>query len=255
MALRNQSGMPPLELFWPAGPATPYLAAGEVHLWAAPLDPPDEFLRKCETLLSADERDRAARFRTGPLRSRYIAGRGTLRILLGRYLQADPAEVSLVYQSRGKPELGPPWNERGVEFNLSHSGELALFAVTLGRPIGVDIEVVRPMPNAAGLMERFFSKDEIAQWRQAATEQQERIFFQGWTRKEAWLKAVGSGLSFPLDQFCVTMDGPARVLSIRADESEAATWWLQSCEPCRGYVAAVALQGRVSSVREWRFDK
>lgn len=246
--------MPPLELLWPKPPSEIALPLGEVHLWSAPLDPPIDFLQRCETLLSNDERGRAARFREGPLRNRYIAGRGTLRILLGRYFQADPAEVSLVYQPRGKPELANPWNERGVEFNLSHSGELALFAFTGGRPIGVDVEAVRPMPNAAGLMERFFSANEIAQWRQTPRERQELVFFQGWTRKEAWLKAVGSGLSFPLDQFCVTMDGPARVLSIRGDESEAAKWWLENCEPCRGHVAAIALQGHVTAVQRWRFD-
>ena len=94
------------------------------------------------------------------------------------------------------------------------------------------------MPNAADLLKRFFSADEVAQWRQTPAERQGLVFFQGWTRKEAWLKAVGSGLSFPLDQFCVTMDGPARVLSIRGDTAEAAQWHLESCEPCRGYVAA-----------------
>jgi 4'-phosphopantetheinyl transferase len=239
---------------WPLAPTQIKLPPGEVHLWSAPLDAAEEFLRTCETLLSPDERDRAARFRAGPLRNRYIAGRGTLRTLLGRYYQADPAEIALVYQPRGKPELAAPWNARGLEFSLSHSGDLALFAFTLGWPIGVDVEAVRPMENAAGLLERFFSADEIAQWRRAAPERQELVFFQGWTRKEAWLKAVGSGLSFPLNEFCVTMDGPARVLSIRGNESEAATWRLESCEPCFGYVAAVALQGDTIILRQWRFE-
>ena len=244
----------PREVFGPPPPTAFDLPSGEVHLWSARLVPPKEFLRRCEALLSPDERDRAARFRAGSLRDRYIAGRGTLRILLGRYFQADPAEISLIYQPHGKPELGPPWNGRGVEFNLSHSGEVALFAFTRGRPIGVDVEAIRPMPNAAALLERFFSADEIAQWRQAPRERQELVFFQGWTRKEAWLKAVGSGLSFPLDQFCVTMDGPARVLSIRGDEAEAAAWRLASCEPCPGYVGAVAVQQQIDILRRWRFE-
>jgi 4'-phosphopantetheinyl transferase len=174
--------------------------------------------------------------------------------LLGRYFQADPAEISLVYQPHGKPELGPPWNARGVEFNLSHSGDVALFAFTLGWPIGVDVEAVRPMANAAGLIGRFFSADEIAQWRRTPSERQGIVFFQGWTRKEAWLKAVGSGLSFPLDQFCVTMDGTAKVLSIRGDVAVAAEWWLEGCEPCTGYVGAVAVRGQVDAVRQWRFE-
>jgi len=243
----------PIENFCPEAPAEIDLPFGEVHLWSARLDPPEDFLGRCEAILSVDERERAARFRAGPLRNRYTAGRGTLRMLLGRYFQADPAELSLAYQSHGKPELGPPWKGRGVEFNVSHSGDVALFAFTRGRPIGVDVEVVRPMENAAGLLERFFSAEEVAQWRQAPVQRQGLVFFQGWTRKEAWLKAVGSGLSFPLDQFCVTMDGPARVLSIRGNTAEAARWRLESCEPCAGYVAAVAVRGEIFAVRRWRF--
>ena len=195
---------------WPDPPQEIDVKSGEIHLWSARLDRPVDFLGRCEAILSADERERAARFRAGTLRNRYIAGRGTLRILLGRYFEADPAELSLAYQSHGKPELDPPWKGRGVEFNVSHSGDVALFAFTRERPIGVDVEAIRPMENAAGLLERFFSAEEVAQWRQTPAERQGLVFFQGWTRKEAWLKAVGSGLSFPLDQFCVTMDGPAR---------------------------------------------
>ena len=110
------------------------------------------------------------------------------------------------------------------------------------------------MPNAEALLERFFSADEVAQWRRTPVERQGLVFFQGWTRKEAWLKAIGSGLSFPLDEFCVTMDGPARVISIRGDAIEAAEWHLESCEPCGGYVAAVAVKGDVRAVRTWRFE-
>ena len=206
-------------------------------------------------MLSEDERRRADRFRTGPLRNHYIAGRGTLRMLLGRYLRTAHASFSLSYQAHGKPELDPPWKDCGLEFNLSHSHELAVYAFTRGSPIGVDVEWIRPMPNAEALLERFFSPEEVQQWRQMPAERQLRAFFQGWTRKEAWLKAVGSGLSFPLDQFCVTMEGPARVLSIRGDRDEAARWWLESYEPCDGYVAAVAMQGTAGAVRKWRFGE
>jgi 4'-phosphopantetheinyl transferase len=240
---------------WPAPPAEIDLPAGEVHLWSARLDPPDDLLRHCAEVLSEDERGRAERFRIGSLRSRYIAGRGALRMLLGRYLPAEPASFALSYQAHGKPELGPPWKGRGLEFNVSHSHELAVFAFTRGREIGVDVEWIRPMPDAAALLERFFSWEEVRQWRQMPTERQLLAFFQGWTRKEAWLKAVGSGLSFPLNQFCVTLDGPARVLSIRGDRNEAAQWWLESCEPCDGYVAAVAMRGKAAVVRRWRFGE
>ncbi|MEI8373050.1 MAG: 4'-phosphopantetheinyl transferase superfamily protein [Planctomycetota bacterium] len=240
---------------WPVPPAEIDLPAGEVHLWSARLDPPEDLLRQYASVLSEDEHCRADRFRVGSLRSRYIAGRGMLRMLLGRYLRTAPAAFSLNYQVHGKPELGPPWDACGVEFNVSHSHDLAVYACTLGREIGVDVEWIRPMPNAAALMERFFSPEEVRQWQQVPAERQLHAFFQGWTRKEAWLKAVGSGLSFPLNQFCVTLDDPARVLSIRGDTNEAAHWWLESCEPCEGYVATVAMRGQAAVVRKWRFGK
>lgn len=238
---------------WPLPPAEIDLPAGEVHLWSARLDQPEDFLRQCVTVLSADEQQRAERFRPGSLRNRYITGRGMLRMLLGRYLRTSPASFSLRYQAHGKPELVPPWKVQGVEFNVSHSHELAVFAFTRDHEIGVDVECIRRMPNAAELLERFFSRNEVRQWQQMPAERQLRAFFQGWTRKEAWLKAVGSGLSFPLDQFCVTLDDTARVLSIRGDTAEAAQWWLENCEPCDGYVAAVAIRGKAATVRSWRF--
>lgn len=236
-------------------PAQIDLPAGEVHLWSARLDPPNEFLQECASLLSEDERHRADKFRAGSLRNHYIAGRGTLRMLLARYLPTPPNSFALTYQPHGKPQLGPPWNACGLEFNLSHSHDLAVYTFTRGSEIGIDVEWIRPMPNAAELLARFFSPQEVQQWRQMPVERQLQAFFQGWTRKEAWLKAVGSGLSFPLNQFCVTLDGPPRVLSIRGDAHEAAAWWLESCEPSDGYVAAVARRGKAQTVHHWRLDQ
>ena len=238
---------------WPQPPAEIDLPTGEVHLWSARLEVPDDLLRQCASVLSADERQRAERFRAGSLRNHYIAGRGMLRMLLGRYLRTDPTSFALSYQTHGKPELGPPWKAYGLEFNVSHSHELAVYAFTRGSQIGADVEWIRPMPNAAALLERFFSPEEVRQWQHIPTERQLRAFFQGWTRKEAWLKAMGSGLSFPLNQFCVTLDDPARVLSVRGDTAEAAQWRLESCVPCEGYVATVAIRGEKGAVRRWRF--
>jgi 4'-phosphopantetheinyl transferase len=242
-----------MKCLWPQPPAETDLPLGEVHLWSALLDPPEDRLRQFAAVLSTDEQHRAERFRTGTLRYHYIAGRGALRSLLGDYLGADPAAISLSYLAHGKPRLDPPWNSAGLEFNVSHSHGLAIYAFTRQTEIGVDVESIRPMPNAAALMERFFSPQEVDQWRQVPEEGQLRTFFLGWTRKEAWLKALGSGLSFPLDEFCVSLDDPARVLSIRGDTVEAARWWLASCEPCEGYVASVAMRSPAATVRTWRF--
>ena len=137
---------------------------------------------------------------------------------------------------------------------MSHSQGLAVIAVTIQRQVGVDVEWVRPMKDAAHLIERFFSADEKRQWERLPAEIQPVAFFHGWTCKEAWLKAVGSGLSFPLNQFCVSMnpDESARIVSIRGDAVEAAQWQLASCQPAPGYLAAVATPGGPVTVRRWR---
>jgi 4'-phosphopantetheinyl transferase len=240
-------------LLWPPAPENVVLAADEIHLWSWPLDLPASRIEALRRALSEEEGRRADRFRTGQLRNRFVAGRGTLRSVLARYLGLQPRQLQLTYEPLGKPVLATAVGPGRLHFNISHSHGLALLAVADGREVGVDLEQIRPMPNAARLVERFFSPQENRQWRRLPPEAQPTAFFQAWTRKEAWLKAIGSGLSFPLSQFCVSLlpGEQARVLSIRGDTAEAAQWWLDSCEPSPGYVAAVAVQGRPAAIRRW----
>jgi 4'-phosphopantetheinyl transferase len=210
---------------------------------------------RLQMTLSADERQRADRFRFGQLRNRFIAARATLRAILARYLNAGPEELRFNYAERGKPSLAPPWSERGLHFNLAHSQGLALFAVTRIGDVGVDVEQLRHTVSMDRLVERFFATEERDQWRRLRAEARPLAFFQGWTRKEAWLKATGSGLAFPLEQISVSMSPgePARVLSINGDAAAAASWWLDSFEPGPGWAGALALRGPAVEVRRWRF--
>lgn len=239
---------------WPPAPLELSLLVDEIHLWCAPLDLQEAATEDLTPTLAVDERQRASRFRTGRLRNRFIAGRGSLRAILARYLHTDPVQLGFDYGPHGKPVLGSLWSSKGIHFNVSHSQELAVIAVA-ARPVGVDVEWIRPMKDAAHLIERFFSADEKRQWERLPAETQPTAFFHGWTCKEAWLKAVGSGLSFPLNQFCVSMNPgePARVVSIRGDTTEAAQWQLESCRPAPGYLAALAASGVPLSIRHWRF--
>jgi 4'-phosphopantetheinyl transferase len=231
------------------------LVSGSLDIWSAPLDLSAALVDDFFATLSADERQRAARFGTEQLRSRFIAGRGRLRAILAQYLEAVPAEIQFEYEGRGKPALAKPWKSRGLHFNLSHSHGWALLAVA-DREVGADVEQLRPMQNMERLVERYFGDAEIAQWRQLPQDARPLGFFHGWTRKEAWLKAVGSGLSFPLDQVQVSLapDRPARFLSIRHDLHEASQWWLDSFTPAAGYVAAVAMRGKPTNVRFWTLE-
>lgn len=217
--------MSTLECRWPAPPEGLSLAAGDVHLWSASLDLTQAAVDRLEATLSADEQQCADRFRSGQLRNRFIAGRATLRAILARYLAASPAAIAFQYNARGKPSLAPPWDRRGLGFNLSHAKGLALVAVAGGREVGVDVEF-GPIRHLAGMVARWFSAEEQRQWQALPAADQPAGFFRAWTCKEAWLKALGAGLSLPLEQVSVAVapDEPPRLLSTGGNPREAGQW-------------------------------
>ena len=229
---------------WLAAPAGP-LAAGpdEVHVWRASLRPPADVLARLAAHLSPDERARAARFRFPQHRTAFVAGRGVQREILARYTGLHPAELAYRQGSHGKPELDGAAS--GIRFNVSNSGGLALYAVTLQREVGVDLEQFRPMPDQMDIARRFFSAPENEVLAAVAEEARELAFFRCWTRKEAYIKAIGEGLSMPLDCFDVAFapGEPARILRNRGDPAQAERWTLLALEPGPGYVGALAVEG------------
>jgi 4'-phosphopantetheinyl transferase len=199
-------------------------------------------------LLSADESARAARFAFPHLREAFTLARGALRILLGRAEGAAPEDVRFSYGAKGKPELTP---RSRVQFNASHSADLALIAITLDREIGVDVEQVRPMRDLAGIAARFFSAGETAQLNSLPQDQREAAFFRCWTRKEAYIKAIGDGLSVPLDSFAVSLrpGEPARMIQLGGSAGAAAAWTMHDLVIAREYAAALAYQDTARAVR------
>lgn len=241
---------------WGAPPPAPELADGVVHVWAAPLDPPADTVRRRAALLAPDERARADRFRFDRDRRRFTVARGVLRSLLGRYLGTDPRSVAFRYESHGKPVLGDAFAAHGIRFNVSHSGEMALYAFARGRELGVDVEEVRRMEDGLDIAERFFSEAEVAAFRALPEEIRDDAFFNCWTRKEAYIKAVGEGLSFPLHVFDVSLapGEPARLLASR-DPQQAERWSLRGLpDPAPGYRAAIVVEGEGWDVACWRWD-
>lgn len=224
---------------------------GEIHIWTVWLDRPGVPLPELWQLLAADERERANRFRFERDRNHYVAGRGVLRLLIGRYLSLSPSHISFAYGSHGKPELAASMGKPGFAFNLSNSQGIALIGFCWGQPIGVDVEPIRPMEDAEAVAERFFSTAENDVFRSVPHSQQAEAFFNCWTRKEAFIKAVGEGLSYPLHQFEVSLrpGETARLLSVRGSRAEAARWFLQSLNPAPGFVAAVVAGGHA-----WRLQ-
>lgn len=220
----------------------PHLADGEVHVWHAALDLPEEQLAACWRLLDAPERERAGRFHFERDRRRFAAGRGQLRAVLGRYLAIAPAEVAFAYSAYGKPMLAGPGGQ-ALHFNLAHSEERALIALCRSGPVGVDIERVQPTIDAHGLAKHFFAPEEQAALRELGPEAQTQAFFRIWACKEAYIKGHGHGLSLPLDSFAVELgQGGPRLLYSHRDQ--AATWQLCELGVGAGYTAALAVAGR-----------
>jgi 4'-phosphopantetheinyl transferase len=231
---------------WPRGPHAPFLGAGALHVWRLELDRPPDEIERLGSLLSAGERSRAARFRFPRDRDRHVVAHGALRIVVGRYLRLHPSAIAFRVGPHGKPALteDPP----NLHFNLSHSGDLALIALSGEAPVGVDVEHTRRDPDLEALARRFFSPAE--QQALAALPPGERVkgFYQCWTRKEAVIKATGEGLSRPLDSFDVSLGSARpRLLRLDGDPTAADFWSLAELQPGRDYLGAVAT--RKPSVR------
>lgn len=240
---------------WRPPPKCLALGPEEVHVWRAPLDLAEEDVRYLERTLAPDERERADRFHFERDRRRYVVAHGALRDVLSRYVGAEPGQLRFRHGSSGKPALTEVFGSGGIEFNLTHSNELALCAVARDRQIGVDLECVRSGFSEERIAEQFFSREEIEELRALPHELQKEAFFSCWTRKEAYLKAIGDGLLSPLDQFSVSLTpGEPAVLRKTADSlSEAARWSLQALMPGPGYAAALVVEGRPWKLACWQW--
>jgi 4'-phosphopantetheinyl transferase len=239
---------------WPVPADQPRLAPDVVHVWYLALDLAQPAIDSLRTILSADEQARAARYLFDKHRRRFIACRGQVRRILAGYLNGDPAEIRFLYGPKGKPALAGSWSDSAIQFNVSDSHELAICAVVLNRNLGVDLEYVRQPSDFDSLAERFFAAREVDVLRSLSDERLLEGFFNCWTRKEAVLKAVGVGLSMPLNRVEVTLvpHEPAKVLVYEGDAAAAQAWWLESLEPAVGYVGAVASRGGPLEVLPWR---
>jgi 4'-phosphopantetheinyl transferase len=232
----------------------PTLSAPEVHLWRANLN--DHAAGSLRPLLAADEISRADRFHFDKDRNHYIVARGLLRRLLGSYLNTPAAELSFSYAEKGKPFLAKG-RYGAINFNLAHSHGLAVYAFSIERELGVDLEFIKEDFGGEKLAERFFSSGEIAVLRTVSAELKNEAFFNCWTRKEAYIKARGEGLSMPLDQFEVSLapGDAAALLCNHQEPGETTRWSMQSVEMPDGYVAALVAEGHNWHLKTFVLDQ
>lgn len=238
---------------WRSGPKEPAIWQNEVQVWRIKLDM--QWSWTLDEALTLEDRARADRFRFESDRRRFCIARASLRIILGRYLKVKPGRVHLDVNDYGKPYLADPNLSQGLRFNLSHSHQIALFAVTRDREVGVDVEFVRPDFVTDDVAEHFFSPAEVRQFRAVPAELKTESFFNCWTRKEAYIKARGEGLSCPLDQFDVSL-GPSErpmLLNSRVDPKDVSRWAFQSLHVDDGYAATLAVEGQYSRLVLWDF--
>ena len=249
--------METLTPLWSPAPEVLIVDDQEVHVWRAQLDLPSSQVQRLRGILTEDEVDRANRFSFEILRQRFIAARGTLRSILSRYIPVSPGQLRFNYNQYGKPLLAAAFHSHLLHFNLSHSGSMALYAITRNMEIGVDVERVRSNFEYEEIAERFFSANEVAILRTIPAEQKLEAFYNCWTRKEAYIKAHGKGLSLPLDSFDVSFapGEPPMLLTTSDEPQEGSHWTLVDLQPGPGYVGALAVKGTGCRFRYWEWNQ
>ena len=236
---------------WLPAPPELSLRDGEVHVWRLALDEDTSRRFQAATLLSDSERERAGRFHFQVDRDRYATSRSVLRILLGRYLGRRPQDVEFGYTEHGKPFLPDTRGSSPVRFNVSHSGNYTLYAFAYDREVGIDVEQIRPLQEFESIATQVFTGAEQQLIARAPHDEKAAAFFRLWSRKEAYVKAIGHGLSAPLHEISVVTNrvetpdghGPAR---------ERFVWCVQDLNCAPSYAAALVTQGEANRTACWQ---
>jgi 4'-phosphopantetheinyl transferase len=241
--MSDPSGLHPAASGWNRPPSSPALGKDALHVWRVAADRTEDDVGRLAAMLDADEIERAHRFHFDTDRRRFISRRGMLRKVLAGYLDLPAATLRYRLAPHGKPELVDDL-PIDLRFSLSHSSGLALIAVARDREVGVDLERVTPGRADPGVARKFFAGAELAALQEFDGGDWIEAFFQCWTRKEAYIKARGEGLSFPLHRFEVSLgpDQPARILRVAGDAAEAHRWSMLDLCPRPGFAGAVVVE-------------
>lgn len=233
---------------WNDGCGDELLENGDVHVWRVDLSAAAAYATELECVLSSDERARAARYPLVGNRHRFVVSRAVLRCILSQYAEVAPEQLLFHYGPHGKPALANKGPIAGIGFNMSHSGDMALYAVAFGRAVGIDVEHQRPRENLMRIAERFFSIEECEALHALPEEARANAFYRCWTRKEAYVKARGDGIAAGLDTFSVSIDEVARMLRSDEGPAEVARWTMAGISLGNGYVGALCIEGDEAAV-------
>lgn len=227
----------------------------EIDVWRASLELSTPQNKSLLDILSKDEVHRARRFHFKKDHDRFISARGTLRRILGSYLGERPEKIRFRYSSQGKPMLAGNADLDTLYFNLSHSNALAIYAITQNKNIGIDIEHIKDDIATEQVAQKFFSHNEMNSLNKVPEKKRKRVFYQYWTRKEALLKATGKGISFPMDQFDVSLINGMDLSSIKfpQENKRHPHLYVQYIDPDENYVAAIAIEGNDKDISLWKY--
>jgi 4'-phosphopantetheinyl transferase len=242
--------------FAPA-PSDLVLSTDEIHIWIADLDQSRHHLKSLVQTLSPEEHLRAKNYHFERDRTRYLLKHGILRTIAGNYLCVEPGTLHFQSGKYGKPSVDEIPGKRTIQFNLSHSNGVALFAFSRNHEVGVDIEHIRDMPEMEPIVERSFSLEEKKDFRSLPESQKREAFFNGWTRKEAFVKASGYGLFQSLNTFDVSLipGEPAELLRIKGNSREACRWSIDSVELAPHYAGAFAVKSHSIAIKRWQWTR
>jgi 4'-phosphopantetheinyl transferase len=235
---------------WLEPPTVLSLGTPAVHVWRINLDQPDDLLERFRRTLEPNEIERAGRFYFERLQRHFVVARGFLRYVLARYLGANADELRFAFNDYGKPSLA---GDDSLRFNLSHSHEVAIVGVARDAALGIDVERIRADFASGDIARRFFSRLEVETFDSLTKEEQVAAFFRCWTRKEAYIKAIGKGLSQPLDRFDVTLAPGEPAALLRADDEDVLSWSFSDIDVGPGYASALAVEGPIREVCCWQF--
>lgn len=239
-------------LNWQASPAQFSLLDNHVDVWKIDLSQHVSYVDAYAKFLNAEETERAQRFYFLKDRQYFTITRACLRLLLGKYLNQAPADIHFTLNQYGKPFVA----EQALHFNVTHSQDIALIAFNLNQALGVDIEKITREVEYLDLAQRFFAEEEIQQLTSVPVTQQAQVFFNIWTRKEAFIKAIGQGLSFPLTKFAVTglLDRPPALIRVDDNEFAKLSWMFTSFVPATDYLAALGVAQKIKQINYWQFS-
>ncbi|MCU1241290.1 MAG: 4-phosphopantetheinyl transferase [Candidatus Acidoferrum typicum] len=234
---------------WVSTRTPPALAEHELHVWRTSIDVPPVLLQQFESTLNASEKERAEKFLVPQARERFVAARGILRGLLATYLEIDPVRVEFRYGPQGKPSPSAVHNSQ-ICFSMSHSQGMGVFAFTSDCEVGVDVEQIKANFKGMEIASHFFSGEEIAALAKLPPELATEAFFGCWTRKEAYIKARGQGLSIPLASFTVRFADSKQLLR----DEEGTPWACYALEPAAGFAGAVVAKGENWNLKYWEWS-